>query len=806
MNSTPSKPGAALRLFRRRPLLAMTLLASIALGGMGAASRRPVDPVGARRAAQPAQVQRALENLLGRRSELGLDAQGGFQVRTAFTNTQGQVVARVNQTFAGNRVWGGEAVARVLPNGDILTETRSVWPGIALPGGPTVTAAQAKAIALANFAAKGPLAVPPVVERVVFPSALTGGAVARWDRVKHQPVLDREFSVLARAPKAPYVWAWEVKAAAFNPQDGLRAVSYVVDGTTGAILRKSNDLRGLDILPPTGAVPTTGTGLGLYAGTISIDLSQDSSGLLWFWDQNRGTNPNPYLASQALNNGYTGPTNGLMVLYEDHPTFNNVAFQSTSSTLGDGQRYLGTPNEATANGQTTGVDAYFAMSRSWDFFQEIFGLQGVDGTGGSTIVQAHIMTRDGNGNLVPLDSAFWWSGGLSMFLGDGTYPGDPNGTLTYAETDVVAHELVHGIIDVTSQLYGTPYSSESPAIAEGVSDALGEAVEAFAYGPPVTDQYGTPLIPATGNDWGVATRMHQGTPLRWFEKPSKDGASQDSWFEGLGLNDPHYGNGPMNRAFYFLVNGATTGAGLDSSSPYLPGGMTGIGMDHAARIWFKMVTEYLGPVSEYPDARSAAISAAVDLFGIDSQEALAVMSAFAAINVGEAPGQSPRTHVSFPVRHASGFIYDNYQYFRRAPVVGRGTVVTLHAEVSNNANPGITWQPGTPFMGTQYEGGGFVDELGRWHTPMRMDWHGVTAVSVADPLQYAVTGVFLLNMDTDDDGQSDAVDMGGIALSWGLGWNISDANSVFYEPFVIDDDVAFFHEMMNNAYALPPAP
>ena len=158
-----------------------------------------------------------------------------------------------------------------------------------------------------------------------------------------------------------------------------------------------------------------------------------------------------------------------------------------------------------------------------------------------------------------------------MFLGDGTYPGDPNGTLTYAETDVVAHELVHGIIDVTSQLYGTPYSSESPAIAEGVSDALGEAVEAFAYGPPVTDQYGTPLIPATGNDWGVATRMHQGTPLRWFEKPSKDGASQDSWFEGLGLNDPHYGNGPMNRAFYFLVNGATTGAGFGFLQSLPPG-------------------------------------------------------------------------------------------------------------------------------------------------------------------------------------------------------------------------------------------
>ena len=119
MYSTPSKPGAAMHLFRRRPLLAMTLLGSIALGGMGAASRRTGDPVDVLRADQPAQVQRALENLLGRRSELGLDAGGGFQVRMAFTNTQGQVVARVSQMFGGHRVWGGEAIARVLPGGDI---------------------------------------------------------------------------------------------------------------------------------------------------------------------------------------------------------------------------------------------------------------------------------------------------------------------------------------------------------------------------------------------------------------------------------------------------------------------------------------------------------------------------------------------------------------------------------------------------------------------------------------------------------------------------------------------------------------
>jgi Zn-dependent metalloprotease len=805
---------------RRRPLVAIAFLTPLALAAMGALPGRGAvalrpDQVAALRAGQPAQLQRVLENLLGRRGELGLGQQGGFQPRHAFTNAQGQVVAHVSQTFAGHRVWGAGAIAHVLPSGQVLTQTTAVRAGVVLEGEPTVTAAQAEAIALRNFAARGALATPATVERIVFPSASTGGIASRWDKAKGRPVIDRAFTVLAHPPSAPYVWAWEVKAAAFNAQDGQRAVSYVVDGTTGSILHKSNELRAIDILPPPDAVATSGTGNGLFAGTVPVDVSVDSGGRYWFWDQTRGFSPNPYLLSQATNNGYTGPTTGLMVLYESHEgagtsdyvpyeEFDNVAFQSPTGTFGDGQRYLGLGNEGLPNGQTTGVDSHFAMSRNWDFFQDIFGIQGVDGTGGSTIIQSHVMGYDGNGNPAPLDTAYFYTPYLTMYLGDGTYPGDPNGTLPYAEVDVVGHELVHGIIDVTSQLGGDSDLSESPAIGEGVSDALGEAAEAFAYGPPVTDQYGTPLVPATGNDWGVATRVHQGTPLRYFKKPSMDGVSQDNWFEGLGMTDMHYGNGPLNRAFYFLANGASADASHDDYSPYLPGGMTGVGMDHAARIWFRMVTEYLGPVSEYPDARAAALSAAEELFGPDSKEAVAIMNAFAAINVGEAPGQSPRTHVSFPIRHSSGFIYDDYPGFRRIPVFGRGTIVTLQADVTYNADQRIQWLAGTPFLGTKYEGGGIIDDQGRWHTPLRLDWHGVTATSMADPLEYAVSGAFLLNMDTDDDGDNDAIDMGGMAMSWGLGWTVDAANSVFFEPFVIDDDIALFHEMMNNAYAVTP--
>jgi Zn-dependent metalloprotease len=809
VNASSSTLGAAMNGILRQPLAAIALVCTLALGGMGtvfatqASPRLSPQQFAALRAEQPARAQRALESVLSRRAELGVDERGGFAIRTAFTNAQGQLVARLPQTFSGHRVWGGEAIVRVLPSGEIQTQTAAVRGGIALEGQPSVTSGQAMAIALKSFAARGPLAGPARVERVVFPTEFTGGLALSREAKTGQTRVNRAASVFARRPAAPFIWAWEVKAATFNRQDGPREMSFIVDGASGAILRKANELKAIDVLPPLTATPSTGTGTGLYARSVTLDTSLDSTGLSWLWDQTRGSMPNPYLGSQASSGSYTGPTTGLMVWYEDHPSFDNVVYNNATGSFGDGQRYQGTSNEAMANGETAGVDAQFAMSKSWDFFQQILFVNGFDFNGTSPLVQVHVMSPGINdGPVVPYDGAYWSDYLFGPILGDGTYPLDPNGTLPYTEVDVVAHELVHGLINKTAGLYG---NTESVALSEGASDALGEAVEAFAYGTPRSDAYGTPLIPDDGNDWGVGTRMHQGTPLRYFAKPSQDGLSMDSWFEGLDQLDEHYSNGPLNRAFYFLVKGASSNPTDANYSPYLPGGMTGIGMDAAARIWFKMVTEYLGPYSTYPDARVAAISAARDLrYSSDSVEETAVENAFAAINVGDAPGMATRTHVSFPTLHDHGRLYENPN-FRRMPLVGRGTVVALHADVTNNQDTRIQWKLGTPFTAGSriIPAGGYIDAEERWHTPMRMDWHGVTAVSVADPLQYAVSGVYLFNMDNDDDGESDAVDMGGIALSWFLGFNIADANSVFYAPFVDDDDIAIFHEGMKNAYSVP---
>ena len=88
----------------------------------------------------------------------------------------------------------------------------------------------------------------------------------------------------------------------------------------------------------------------------------------------------------------------------------------------------------------------------------------------------------------------------------------------------------------------------------------------------------------------------------------------------------------MNRAFYFLSQGATkTG---ETSSTYLPQGMTGIGNDKAAKIWYHALTNYMTPDTDYAAARIACIQAVRDLFPLSGPEEIAVWNAFTAINVG----------------------------------------------------------------------------------------------------------------------------------------------------------------------------
>lgn len=787
---------------RAVPALVLALAA-----GAGAHAARPVprlDPAALAqiRALQPQRVTQAQAHLAALRPQLGLGDRDGFVPRHAFTNTQGQTIVRLEQTYEGHRVWGGQAVAHVLPDGGIRTLTRSVRPGIALAGEPRLRPEQAQALAVARLGSRGAVETPRV-SQVVFPAQFLGGLAAIPDPATGRPGLDRRQVVHARL-EAPYVWAFEVVTRVHNAVDGAHEQVTLVHGDTGAILRTQDLVQHLD--------PVTGTGKGYYRGDVALNSTRMADGSYTLMDTTRGTLPNPGLQffSADAASGWDPSLPALQVWFAQNDatgayTWSDYLFQGNTNAWGDGLPFTQWGSEGQINGQTAGVDAMSAMTTTWDFYKNVFGRDGMDAQGTAPVAT---VLRTGAWYV---DNASWSIWGHGMDLGAGTYPANPKGFRSMTDLDVVAHEMTHGVTSPSFSQYWTNGSGfEEAGLNEATSDFFAQMVKAYTTCTPGADA----TIPATGADWRIGQNVGHGTPIRWMDQPSRDQRSPDGWYDGIAYMDGHYSAGPLNRAFHFLCNGASASAGSPSHSAYLPAGMTGIGNDAAARILYKAVTERLvgdgtGAIT-FQEVREAALAAAEELYGAPSLEAAAVENAFGAANIGLGHGQGTRTQVLFQGWRNGDYIdfthtYGNEHKYSNRQVLPKGETVRPRIAVLNNPDTRVTWRLGGPSMfngaDDNVQKGGVLNADGSWTTPNVMGWHAITATSVADPTQQAEGRVFLINMDTDMDLEQDALDMAGIAFSWWLTNSLNPAHSVFEAPWVDDADAAFFVDAMKSTWS-----
>jgi Zn-dependent metalloprotease len=824
---------------------ATALALLLAGGGLSAQHARPLLPktqlvsLEATKATRAAQAQRDLQ---ARGQALGLGERDELRIQRASVNAQGQTVVRFEQRHEGLRVWGGSAVARVNPEGGVELTAQHVIPAVAPAGAFTLDETAAIARVHRELAPTRPYLAPPTAERIVFPTKYTEGIKFRYNPATKRQEIDRDLSVLGSRPAADHVYAYEVVATVPDAGRPYRVMHLILDAATGGVLRKWDgaqthaadapaqapfrgygaaplapvqvkapaSLRPGAALPLSGTPPAgtaaVGTGHSQYSGTVSLDVNANTTGGFDLIDRTRGTEAN----TAYWLGGFQGNTTLFQTLDPAVPGWlMDYAFQdqfgSATNVWGDGQTWaepadyyadaaatmasLNTPT-----GQTAGVDAHYGMSTTWDFYTHIFNRNGVDDAGTSlgAIVHARNFMTGGR-----FDNAFWDSWNMVMVMGDGTYPA-PGGFNTLTELDVMGHEMSHGVTAFTA---GLDYAGESGGLNEATSDIFGTMVEAYATRTPGAD--GT--IPATGTDWEMGLQMGNGTALRTLWKQSKDGMSADNWYAGVGRLDVHWSSGPMNRAFYFLSQGTGTG---EKASLYLPGGMSGIGNDKAARIWYKALTEHLTMESKYADAREGAVAAATDLYGAGSPEVAAVENAFAAINVGSAHGQPARTRVSFPVVNPEfEFVYaGQYSHFMPTPIVPQGEAVKLAVTVENNANQAVDWKLGT-FLGAMtpfgefYWEGGKINADGTWTAPNeRGQRFGMRAYSKADPLQYGENIAFVVNLDADKDVETDAVDGGLVAINWYLAQTTQSGISPYGNSWVDNFDVQLFTSAFNLAF------
>ncbi|MFJ8209134.1 M4 family metallopeptidase [Streptomyces sp. NPDC096033] len=330
----------------------------------------------------------------------------------------------------------------------------------------------------------------------------------------------------------------------------------------------------------------TGVGNTHYSGQVTLGTSKSGSNFV-LTDTGRGGHK-----TYNLNHGTSG-TGSL--------------FSQTTDTWGNG---------ANSNAATAGADAAYGAGVTWDFYKNVFGRAGIRGDG----VAAYSRVHYGNAYV----NAFWDDSCFCMTYGDGTNNNDPLTSL-----DVAGHEMSHGVTAATA---GLEYSAESGGLNEATSDIMGTSVEFYANNPSDPGDY---LIGEKIDING------DGTPLRYMDKPSKDGGSADAWYSGVGNLDVHYSSGPANHWFYLASegSGAKTINGVNYDSPTSDGlPVTGIGRDKAQLIWYKALTTKFNSTTDYAGAREGTIAAATDLYGAGSAEVNAVTDAWAAVNVGARSG------------------------------------------------------------------------------------------------------------------------------------------------------------------------
>lgn len=493
------------------------------------------------------------------------DAADRFIARDVVVDRNGTEHVRFARTYRGLPVIGGGIVLHSR-NGAVKSVTQTLR-SVGRPNTvPTISAQRAIGEAGARFDAA--LAGAPAAKLVVY---ARGGAT----------------------PKLAY----EVRYQGVRKDQTPTDMRYIIDAHSGALLDKWDRVQTARPGPdgPKCANPTaaTGTGNALYVGEVELGTGRCSNGYQLL-DPTRGGSHTHNMGNRTVGMG--------------------TPFVDSDNLWGNG---------ANTSSQTVAVDAHYGVGKTWDYFLEVHGREGIADDGEGALSRVHFGRNYAN--------AFWSDACFCMTFGDG----NGSSVRPLVEIDVAGHEMSHGVTSRTADLI---YSGESGGLNEATSDIFGAMVEYHADSPGDAPDYliGELVFRQDPN-------LPYQTALRYMFKPSLDELSPDCWSPDIGDLDVHYSSGVANHFFYLLAEGAVvpdgwgagTGADLTPADLVCNGNteLAGIGRQAAEQIWYTALTQYMVEDTDYAGARAATLSAATDLYGAGSAEYNTVAAAWSAVGV-----------------------------------------------------------------------------------------------------------------------------------------------------------------------------
>ncbi|GHJ36590.1 M4 family metallopeptidase [Streptomyces sp. TS71-3] len=522
-------------------------------------------------------------------TETGLSRHSGLVATDVMVDQSGKQHVRFSQTYRGLPVAGADIVVHLTSGSKYLGVTRAADTTVSVPSvAAKLTVKQARAKA-ASAVKKGASEAPQLFVNVqdgksvlAYRSTVTAGSDVT---ASHSVVVDAATgSVLSNVSNLDEFISPAVQQKL--KERGERANPSLTGQTS------TPKVKGPAVKFPT---PAVGSGASMYSGTVTLNTTQTAASKYTLVDTTRGqteirSDKNQFLAD---------------------PFVDATVMSDTDNKWGNG---------TTSDTNTAGVDATYGLTKTFDFYKNTFGRNGIRNDGVGPQGAVHYGQNYGN--------AGWSDDCWCMIYGDGD---GQTFTKPLTQLDVTGHELTHGVVASTAKLQGT-FVGEPGSLNESLADIFGSNVEFTTNNPADPPNY------LMGEQLGLAQGF-----LRRLDHPSLDKleGAVDYWSTNAPNTEVHAGSGVSSHAYYLLAegSGSKTINGVQYNSATFDGStVTGIGRTKATAIFYQALTRYMVSTTDFHDARTATLQAAADLYGQGGTEYNTVDKAWAAVNVTASNG------------------------------------------------------------------------------------------------------------------------------------------------------------------------
>ncbi len=278
-----------------------------------------------------------------------------FAARSTLTDADGTTHVRVDRSYRGLPVLGGDLVVHRGPGGAWRGASQTLKAPLDLAVTPGISGARA--------------------EKRTLGLRQVSGNLARGEQARRADSRRLVVDATAGAPRL----AWEVVTGGLQANGTPSRLATYLDARSGTVIRSEQQIVNVD-----------GTGRTLYSGTVGLSVTGSGSSFS--------------LKDPVRGGTYTTDMNGaedsFLCTLLTIGCKNGTTFTSGTSTFGDG---------TTGNRASAAADAHYGSQATWDYFKNAHGRNGIWNNGTGSFNRVHY-----GKNYV---NAFW--DGKKMTYGDG---------------------------------------------------------------------------------------------------------------------------------------------------------------------------------------------------------------------------------------------------------------------------------------------------------------------------------------------------------------------------------------------------